>query len=311
MRGYLPRTLEEAASVASATFIGGATDIVPLLRNEVRDDQELVLLKHIPALNQLQDQEDCLVIGSGVKLVELAESELVRNRCAAVAQAASVTASPQIRNIATIGGNIMQDRRCIYFNQPGRWRSGMPQCFKTGGEVCYQIPKSPVCRAIYYSDMATALIALDAEVEYLEQGETKRTTVSELVARHTVCNGRSCREHLNILVTKFLVPHLAGGEKCGFYKYAMRTTIDFPLINFAIRCGGVHPKLVAGAVAPHPVVLEETAKLLPTDASDDEIVAACEAELRRLAMPIREACISFALKRQLYKLVRNLLDLRG
>ena len=105
--------------------------------------------------------------------------------------------SPQIRNIATVGGNIMQDRRCIYFNQPHLWRSGLAYCFKTGGSICHQIPNSPVCRAIYYSDVATALIAYEAEVEYIEEG-----------------------------------------ERSGFYKYAMRTTIDFPIINFAPRASG-------------------------------------------------------------------------
>lgn len=310
MNGFLPRTLKEAASVASPTFIGGATDIMPLIRNEVRDDQQLVLLKNIPELHILQDQSDSLIIGSGVKLAELAESELVRSRCAAIAEAASVTASPQIRNIATIGGNIMQDRRCIYFNQSAQWRSALEPCFKTGGTICYQIPNSPVCRAIYYSDLATAMIAMDSEVEYLEDGETKRTSVWDLIQRHTVCNGHSCHEQLNLLITRFFVPHLKNGERCGFYKYAMRTTIDFPLINFALLCGANRANLVAGAVAPHPVILSETAKLLNTDASDEEIVTTGENELKKLAMPIKEACISPALKRQLYRHLSHLLYLR-
>jgi len=91
----------------------------------------------------------------------------------------------------------------------------------------------------------------------------------------------------------------------------MRATIDFPLINFALRCKGNRPaKLVAGAVAIRPVVLEETAKLLDTDASDEEIVAACEAELKKLAMPIKEACITPAGKRDLYRQIKALLHLR-
>ena len=185
MNGFLPRTLIEAASFADPTFVGGATDIMPLIRNEVRDDENLILLKNIPELKELRDTPEHIVIGSGVRLAELARSELINTRCAAVAQAAAVTASPQIRNIATIGGNVMQDRRCIYFNQSEQWRGALPLCYKTGGEVCHQIPNSPVCRAIYYSDLATALIALDAEAEYLEQGELRRTSVQELVQRRS------------------------------------------------------------------------------------------------------------------------------
>lgn len=230
---------------------------------------------------------------------------------AAIAQAASLTASPQIRNIATVGGNIMQDRRCIYFNQTHLWRSGLAYCFKTGGTICHQIPNSPVCRAIYYSDVATALIACDAEVEYIENGEIHREGVETLIARHTVTNGLSCHEHLPILVTRFIVPCSEAGERTGFYKYAMRTTIDFPLINFALRCCGSRgTKLVAGAVAPHPVVLEKTAERMDSGASDDEIVAVCCEELGKLAMPIKEACITPALKRDLYRHVAMLLKLR-
>lgn len=140
----------------------------------------------------------------------------------------------------------MQDRRCIYFNQPHLWR-----------------------------------------------------------------NGLACHEHLPILVTRFLVPAAEKGERSGFYKYAMRTTIDFPIINFALRCGGKRPaRLAAGAVAPHPVVMAETAAKIDSDATDDEVIAQAEDELRKLAMPIREASMTPAVKRSLYRHVAMLLNLR-
>ena len=311
MSGQVLESLHDIVSAEHPTYIGGGTDIMPLLKNEVRDDKDFVFLKKIPELHVLEEKDGELIIGATMTLTELAESELLNSRYAAIAQAASLTASPQIRNIATVGGNIMQDRRCIYFNQTHLWRSGLAYCFKTGGTICHQIPNSPVCRAIYYSDVATALIACDAEVEYIENGEIHRESVETLIARHTVTNGLSCHEHLPILVTRFIVPCSEAGERTGFYKYAMRTTIDFPLINFALRCCGSRgTKLVAGAVAPHPVVLEKTAERMDSGASDDEIVAVCCEELGKLAMPIKEACITPALKRNLYCRVAMLLKLR-
>ena len=114
-----------------------------------------------------------------------------------------------------------------------------------------------------------------------------------------------------ILVTRFLVPAAEEGERSGFYKYAMRTTIDFPIINFAFRCGGKRPaRLAAGAVAPHPVVMAETAAKIDSDATDDEVIAQAEDELRKLAMPIKEACMPPAVKRSLYRHVAMLLNLR-
>ena len=298
-------SLHDVVSAEHPTYIGGGTDIMPLLKNEVRDDKDFVFLKKIPELHVLEEKDGELIIGATMTLTELAESELLNSRYAAIAQAASLTASPQIRNIATVGGNIMQDRRCIYFNQPHLWRSGLAYCFKTGGSLCHQIPNSPVCRAIYYSDVATALIAYEAEVEYIEDGETHRTDLKSLIERHSVANGLACHEHLPILVTRFFVPAAEEGERSGFYKYAMRTTIDFPIINFARPA-----RLAAGAVAPHPVMLEETAKLIDSGASDEEVVASAEQELKKLAMPIKEACITPALKRDLYRHIAMLLKLR-
>ena len=276
MSGQVLESLHDVVSAEHPTYIGGGTDIMPLLKNKVRDDKDFVFLKKIPELHVLEEKDGELIIGAAMTLTELAESELLNSRYAAIAQAASLTASPQIRNIATVGGNIM-----------------------------------PVCRAIYYSDVATALIAYEAEVEYIEDGETHRTDLASLIERHSVANGLACHEHLPILVTRFFIPAAEKGERSGFYKYAMRTTIDFPIINFALRCGGKRPaRLAAGAVAPHPVVMAETAAKIDSDATDDEVIAQAEDELRKLAMPIKEACMTPAVKRSLYRHVAMLLDLR-
>ena len=276
MSGQVLESLHDVVSAEHPTYIGGGTDIMPLLKNKVRDDKDFVFLKKIPELHVLEEKDGELIIGAAMTLTELAESELLNSRYAAIAQAASLTASPQIRNIATVGGNIM-----------------------------------PVCRAIYYSDVATALIAYETEVEYIEDGETHRTDLKSLIERHSVANGLACHEHLPILVTRFFIPTAEEGERSGFYKYAMRTTIDFPIINFALRCGGNRPaRLAAGAVAPHPVVMAETAAKIDSDATDDEVIAQAEDEFRKLAMPIKEACMTPAVKRSFYRHVAMLLDLR-
>ena len=104
-----------------------------------------------------------------------------------------MTASPQIRNIATLGGNLMQERRCIYFNQSAAWRQGIPLCFQTGGSVCHQAPGSPVCRAIYYSDPATALVLYDAQAEILRGGKREILPLTELLAEHGAADRRAGR----------------------------------------------------------------------------------------------------------------------
>ncbi len=296
-------------SKASVTYIGGGTDIMPLLKCGVRDDDHLVFVKDLGVSSAIETDGEKVVIGATATLWDVANSELLKKELPAIAQAAGETASPQIRNIATIAGNVMQDRRCLYFNQPYHWRSGLPLCFKTGGEICHQIPNSPVCRAIYYSDVATALLVYDGAVEFEENGEQKCTSVAELVERHTKQNGLACGEHLPVLIRRFLLNRRPAGERSGFYKYAMRATVDFPLINFALRCGAEDAKLIAGAVSTQPVELVETARLIASGASDDAVTACCGQELKKLAKPIKEALISPSYKRELYRHIAFLLPL--
>lgn len=299
---------------APAVFVGGATDLMPLWKYEVRTDETKVFLKDVKELRGITDEGEFLSIGAGMHLSEIAESSLIRKILPAAGEAAARTASPQIRNMGTLGGNLLQDRRCIYFNQSGLWRSTLTGCFKTGGHVCQQIPNSPVCRAIYYSDMATALLLYDAEAEYIEDGSMNRAPLSELIHRHCEANGLSSEHHLPVLLVRVIIPKPEGKEKSGFYKYAMRASIDFPLINFAMRCGaaGRKAKLIAGAVSTEPVDLTETAALLDDpSAADDTIEEACRKELGRKGKIIKEALFPPARKRDMYGLVSELLYLRA
>jgi CO/xanthine dehydrogenase FAD-binding subunit len=189
----LAKTLQEAGQARQPTYVGGGTDLMPLLKNRVRDDGELVFVTRLPELRGIGEQDGFLYLGAGETLCDLAGSPLIAGQYPALAQAAGAAASPQIRSIATLGGNILQDRRCIYFNQSSFWRGGLPPCFKTGGSVCLQIPNSPVCRAIYYSDVATALVLYEAQAECLEGHARAWVPVEELIRRHSQANGLDCR----------------------------------------------------------------------------------------------------------------------
>lgn len=303
------KTVKEVLEAGPGTYVGGGTDLMPLLKNHARDDRTLIFLHPVEELRGVREEDGYVYLGAGETLYDLSVHPLVRKRLPAVAQAAGATASPQIRNIATLGGNIMQDRRCIYFNQSQFWRSGLELCFKTGGAICHQIPNSPVCRAIYYSDVATALLAYEAEAEVAENGERTWLPLSELIRRHSQANGLACEHHLPVLVTTFRMEAPPEGERSGFYKYAMRASIDFPLINFALRVGGGRPsRAVAGAVAPAPVLLEEVAAALDRGEDSEAVTVACLRDLAQFASPIREACISPSCKRMLYQQFQSLLD---
>ena len=244
-------------------FIAGGTDFVLLMKLGLKSPSMLIDVTNIPELCGVSLSDKEISIGAAATLTEIAEDAAVLQYLPALAQSAEKTASLQIRNVGTIGGNLMQDRRCIFFNQSASWRSSLPKCFKAGGDVCLQIRNSPFCRAIYYSDTATALVLYEAEAELLREGRLERVPVTKLIAEHSTANGLYAEESGPLLV-RLHIPLPPEGEKSGFLKYSVRSSIDFPLVNFALRLsGGIRPAMaVAGAVASAPLVLEKSSRQL-------------------------------------------------
>lgn len=291
-------------------FVAGGTDFVPLMKLGLKSPSLLIDVTGIPELRGIEYTGGEAVIGAAVTLSEIAEQPNIVEKLPALAQSADRTASPQIRNVGTIGGNVMQDRRCIFFNQSALWRSSLRKCFKAGGEVCLQIQNSPVCRAIYYSDTATALVLYEAEADILQDGEVKRLPVKELISRHSAANGLRS-ESGGCLVLRFHIKFPPECERSGFYKYNVRSSIDFPLVNFAVRfSGGARDAMaVAGAIGPEPVVLERSSKLLDdAEINNEELTAEAVKEMKANGGLIRESVVPPKMKLASYSLISKLLE---
>ena len=295
----LAETLQSAQTEgANDYYLSGGTDIIPLIKNGLkRAPYNLIDVTHIHELRDIQEQENGIWIGAATTISELARNDTLQRRFPALVQGASQTASPQIRNVATLGGNIMQDRRCIYFNQSQSWRSSFPLCYKTGGSQCFQRKNSPVCRAIYYSDLATALSIYDASVEFMEDNVRKSLPLAGLLELHSRRNGMTDNEK-PILLTRVYLPFPPQNERSAFFKYSLRKSIDFPLINFALRCIREVPvslnkisSLIDEGVINRSVLLEETLK-----------------ELKKYSQPILESVTPPMIKSMSFNLVDRLFD---
>ncbi|WP_303322141.1 FAD binding domain-containing protein [Cloacibacillus evryensis] len=291
-------------------FIAGGTDLVPLMKLGLKEPRLLIDVTKLPELHGISLSDKEISIGAAATLTEIAENADVLRYLPALAQSAEKTASLQIRNVGTIGGNVMQDRRCIFFNQSPSWRSSMEKCFKAGGGVCLQIRNSAVCRAIYYSDTATALVLYEAEAEILRDGRLERIPAAKLIAEHSAENGLRAEESALLLV-RLHIPMPPVGEKSGFLKYNVRSSIDFPLVNFALRLSdGARPAMaVAGAVGPAPLVLEKSSRLLDENAPADGAEWTEEAvkEIKAGGGLIRESVVPPKVKMMSYKLIGELL----
>jgi len=235
------RTIDEAVTALRrygnrASLIAGGTDILGKMKDEIlpRYPEALINIKTIAGLDFLKEEAGVLKIGALARLEDIAREPLIRERYAALAQAAARTASPHLREMGTLAGNLCQDIRCWYYRNP---KNRFP-CLRKGGGRCYAIEGDnryhsimggsveEGCYAVHPSDTAPALIALDAGIvtskrmiktEHLFQVDVAQTTVLDP----------------DEMITEIHVPTPATGAKSAFLKFAIRKSIDFPIVNCA------------------------------------------------------------------------------
>src|SRR5262249_22014751 len=163
-----PRTIEEAARILaaegpSAMPLAGGTDLLPNMKRRQQVPKTLLSLRNIDALTQFH-LNGSAKLGACITLTDISADPRFRNGLSALAQAASQVATPHIRNMATLGGNLCLDTRCNYYDQNYEWRKAINFCLKKDGETCWVAPSSPKCMAVSSTDTAPALIALGARV---------------------------------------------------------------------------------------------------------------------------------------------------
>lgn len=314
-----PESIDTASYIfesgKNAVYLAGGTDLVPRFKYGLKRVDCLIDLAKIDELKQVTETKAGIHIGSMATLADLARNDLIKKKLPPVAHAALSVASPQIRNMATVGGNILQQRRCLYLNQSEYWRENVPPCFKRGGDVCYQVPKAKICRAVYYSDLATILLAYDAGV-HVYGGKTDQTLPLETIIRSHTRDEKS-----RYLMTGFVIPAENVRAIGKFLKYRARGAIDFALSNVGICFspdngteGKPNARIYAGAVSPEPLRLRRTENVLLKNmttadplpnmkpnakpSAKDEIIQTGIEELESLSAPIKETTVSIKAKRK-------------
>jgi len=229
-----PGTLAEAVSALAmegAQALGGGTDLLPNLRRGLGEPSTLVDLSAVGELAGVALLSDgSLRIGAGTSLEAIAEHAAIRAGWPVVASAAALVAGPTHRVAATLGGNLCQDTRCVFYNQSEWWRSGNGYCLKHKGDKCHVVVKSDRCYATYHGDVAPALMVLDAEVEIQGPAGQRRLPLRQLfqedgAKRLTLAPGE--------ILTALRVPP-AGGWRADYVKVRIRDAIDFPLAGIAV-----------------------------------------------------------------------------
>jgi CO/xanthine dehydrogenase FAD-binding subunit len=305
---------EQKKEHINSAYLAGGTDYIPLLKYNLKEPSFIISLDRIPELKRTINEEKYLYIGAMTTLREVYENKLITELFPSLSSAARKVASPQLRNAGTIGGNILQDRRCLYFNQSGDWRKNIERCYKVGGCVCLQAPNSDVCRALYYSDIAPVLISLDAEAELFD-GKLIRIPIKEVIKKHVELNG-ILNTH-DYILTGFYIPYLQKKSWLKFEKYSLRDSLNFAIMNVGVRYSqkADNPviKIIVGAVSPKPLELTDTENMIIDRLYNlknikDEIAEFALTELTKKSHVVGETGISIKVKRNNFKNILNIID---
>jgi 4-hydroxybenzoyl-CoA reductase subunit beta len=235
-----------------AMYVAGGTDLLPNVKHGLFSPRTLVGIGGIEGGVRRDDAR--LWISAATRLEALAGEPLVREFVPPLAEAAALVASPQIRAMGTLGGNVLLDTRCLYYNQTRPWREALGYCLKAEGTWCHVVGGPKTCVATQSSDTVPVLLALDARLHLLGPGGRRVLAIRDLYR----FNGM---DHLAIergeLLTDIEVPLPGEGFRGSYQKLRTRQSIDFPQLGVAV-CGSwradapLRLEIVIGAVSPQP-----------------------------------------------------------
>jgi 4-hydroxybenzoyl-CoA reductase subunit beta len=202
------------------------------MKHELFTPRVVISLARIPDLRGLRIEPDgTLVIGAMTTLDELARDPRVARRAPALAQAAGLVAGPQLRRMGTLGGNVMLDTRCQWYNQTYFWRSALGFCLKKDGTLCHVVAGGANCVAAASNDGAPALMSLDAQLVFHGPRGRRELAIDALYSSDGIYNKNVRGE----ILVEVRVPRVAPGHRGAYGKLRERGSIDFPLLGVAAR----------------------------------------------------------------------------
>lgn len=255
---YKPATLEEAILIASQNpqhckFIAGGTDVMPNKFQGNDTTTQFIDITKLEELKGIRKDNDYLYIGALTRLDDLKKSKDICNEFPILLEAAQAVGSPIIRKTATIGGNILCENRCIYYNQSEWWREAVGFCLKCNGNICIATGGKKACFSEFVSDTAPALISMNAKVRLIETDGERIIPLEELYTGDGV-NPKTIK---NSTLLKEIILPLHQNFKCAFKKLRLRESLEFTSLTTAISINNQNTiRIVLAGVDPKPVLVE-------------------------------------------------------
>jgi 4-hydroxybenzoyl-CoA reductase subunit beta len=287
-----PSSVAEAVEIlagegADAMIVAGGTDVLPNMKRRQQVPRTLVALRDVGELKQTTNG-DGLTLGAGLTLTDIVRDRTVREAYPGLWQAAAQVATPHLRNMGTLGGNLCLDTRCTYYDQNYEWRKAIGFCMKKEGETCWVAPSSKRCLAVSSTDTAPALIALGAHVTLVSHGGEREVAVRDLYRNDGI--DYTTRRPDELLTKIRLDP--ASGWSSTYWKLRRRGSFDFPVLSVAAAArfagdGTVEEaRIVLGAVASQPQPADTAAQALAGKKLTDAAIVEAGRIASKLAKPM-------------------------
>lgn len=258
-----PRSMEEAVGylakhAGELQVLAGGTDLIPSMK------QRLFSPPFVMDIRGIEDMQGIHVVpGVGVEIGALTplsaieDSEFIRRNYRVLHDAAMTVASPILRNMGTVGGNICLDTRCLWYNQSLQWRRSCGFCIKKDGDLCHVAPGGTRCWAVFSGDTPPALLCLGADLEIVGPKGFRRVLLKDF---YTSLGDAHLKLDPNEMLTRVFLPEASSGWKGSYQKLRIRGSIDYPLAGVAVAFkkngGPVEAARVAiTAVNPAPLLV--------------------------------------------------------
>jgi 4-hydroxybenzoyl-CoA reductase subunit beta len=291
-----PATLKEACeSLAgrsgAACVLAGGTDLIPRMKQQLARPSCLLDMTDLSEYRYVRREASGLAIGAGTTLHDITISETVQRHAPVLVEAAGKVASQQIRNVATLGGNLCLQTRCWFYNQSRAWKRAKPDCFRAGGSICYVVNKPNQCYAVFQGDTAPALLALDARIKLISVRGERSLPIDQLYSGNA-------KDPLTLapdeLLAEVFIPDLPQGSGAAYGKFSHRRAVDFPLAGVAVRLAmdgaegpGRGARLALTGVGPAPFRVPEAEAILAGQGVNPEAVRVAAAAAARAAQPVK------------------------
>lgn len=284
--------------------IAGGTDLIPSMKQKLFEPEFVLDLRGISELRGIRPLPDGGVeIGALTTLREIERSDFLRQHYPVLTEAAATVASPVLRNMGTIGGNICLDTRCLWYNQSLTWRKGCGFCIKKDGDICHVAPGGTKCWAAFSGDTPPALLCLDTEVELASASGTRRVALRDF---YTGLGDNYRKLQPNELLTRVFLPACCADFNGVYRKLRVRGSIDYPLAGVAVvmKRSNSHiadARIGITAVNPAPLLVAGVSQLLRGRTVDESLAEAAGDMAAKISKPLTTSALTPGYRREMIR----------